>query len=134
MNAIRKVVNSQDGSPQSRTRIIRGKGTCEISGPIPHYERIVIERGVYVKVNATKYNFTGSNQWEIFSRFAVSLNNGDNHAKEHFPVKFTSADYNKCKGNCRTLINDFVERQPVARRIRNKQYEDKARFKIELLK
>ena len=113
---------------------ICGKGTLEISGPLLLYKNITVEPGVCVKVNATKYTFSGSDQWDIIGRFLRSLNNGENHSDKNFPVSFTTADYNKCKENCRALVNDFVERQPAANRIRNKQFEDRARFRIELLK
>lgn len=113
---------------------IRGKGTLEISGPLLLYKNITVEPGVCVKVNAMKYTFSGSDQWDIIGRFLRSLNNGENHSDKNFPVSFTTADYNKCKENCRALVNDFVERQPAANRIRNKQFEDRARFRIELLK
>lgn len=122
-----------DAKPRKRSRK-RGQGTSEISGNVNHYKRIYVEQGKFVKVNKTKYPFVGSDQWEIIDRFLTSLRDGDNHDSGHFPVKFTSCDFNKCKGKCRTLINDFIERQQVAKRIRNKKFEGYARFRIELLK
>ena len=113
---------------------VRGKGTFEISGPLPLHKSIIVEPGVFVKVNITKYTFSGSAQWDIIGKFLRSLSNGENHSAGNFPVPFTSADYNKCKRGSRALIDAFVERQPVAHRIRNKQYEDYARFIIEKLK
>ena len=130
MNTVIAMLSGKDKKKSN----VRGKGTFEISGPLPLYKSIIVEPGVCVKVNATKYTFSGSAQWDIIGRFLRSLSNGEDHSAGNFPVQFTSADYNKCKGGSRALIGAFVERQPVAHRIRNLQYEDYARFTIEKLK
>ena len=121
-------------SGDKKKAAVRGKGTFEFSGPLPLYKSIVVCPGESVKVNGTKFCFSGSDQWNIIGRFLRSLANGDSHSSGNFSVSFSSADYNKCKDNCRALIDQFIERQPAANRLRNRQYEDKARFKVELLK
>lgn len=133
MKEVQEIKAMLSGRDRKKTNI-RGKGTSEFSGQLPLYESIVVCPGDCIKVNGTKYCFSGSNQWNIIDRFLRSLASGDSHSEENFPVLFSSADYNKCKGGCRAIVDAFIERQPAARRKRNKQYEDHARFKIELLR
>ena len=111
---------------------LRAKGVCEFSGNEVH-RKIYIRPGEFVKVGSRKYGFTGNAQWEIVGRFLRSIKAGDGHEPGRYPVVFTSNDYNKCKGGCRALVNDFIERQPVAQKERNRRFEDRARFKVELL-
>ena len=112
---------------------LRGKGICPYNGNEVH-PMILIERGKWVRICNKPYSFTGAAQWAIVNRFFKSIKEGEDNTKNHFPVRFTTEDYNKCKLNCLALIKDFVERQPAAVRIRNTRYEDRARFKVELLK
>jgi len=93
-----------------------------------------------VRIRGQRYEFTGGKEWAIVDRFLLSLVNGDNHDQKycnnerHFPVKFTTADFNICKNNCRSLIIDWVERQLAAKKDRNARYEPRARFKVENLR
>ena len=111
---------------------LRAKGVCEFSGYEVHWS-LFIGPGEFVKVGSRKYSFTGNAQWEIIGRFLRSIKAGDGHEPGRYPVVFTSNDYNKCKGGCRALVNDFIERQPAAQKERNRRFEDRARFKVELL-
>ena len=112
---------------------MRTKGVSPYKGQEVH-SRISIEPGKCVVVCNKYYSFTAGGQWVIINRFLKSIKDGEDNTKNHYPVKFTTSDYNKCKQDCLALINDYVERQPAAVRIRNTRYEDRARFKVELLK
>lgn len=130
---IAEAINTlKDEMAEPRKKGMRAKGVCEFSGNEVH-PKIYIEPGEFIKIGSRKYNFTGNAQWEIIARFLRSINTGDGHEAGRFPVIFTSQDYNKCKGDCRALVNDFVERQPATRRERNRRYEDRARFCLEMI-
>ena len=112
----------------------RGKGVSEFSGILPNSkESIFVSGGDFLKVGKEKYFFEGAAQWNIINRFLRSINDCDNNSEGNFPVTFTTRDYNKCKGDCRALIKKFIERQPAANPIRNHQFEERARFRVELL-
>lgn len=111
----------------------RTKGVCPYRGNEVH-PKIEVYPGERVIVCNKAYYFTGGAQWKIVTRFLTSIKNGDNNEVEHFPVPFTTKDYNKCKMDCQALIDDWIERQPAAVRIRNTKYAKRARFKIEKLR
>ena len=118
----------------------RCRGRSRFQGELPRYKMIRVESGKCVTIKGFPYHFTGGKEWEIVDRFLSSLDNGDNHDKKycnnkrHFPVKFTTADFNICKNNCRSLIIDWVERQLAAIKNRNARFEPRARFKVENLR
>ena len=113
----------------------RGKGVSEFSGILPNSnENIFVRGGEFLKVRKQKFLFEGAAQWDIVNRFLRSIANCDDNSEGRFPVKFTTKDNNKCKGNCRALIQQYIERQPASNPIRNHQFEERARFRVELLK
>ena len=113
----------------------RGKGVSEFSGILPNSnENIFVRGGEFLKVCKQKFFFEGAAQWDIVNRFLRSIANCDDNSEGRFPVTFTTRDNNKCKGNCRALIQQYIERQPASNPIRNHQYEERARFRVELLK
>jgi len=112
----------------------RGKGVSEFSGVLPHSNNsIFVKGGEFLKVGEEKYFFEAAAQWNIINRFLRSINDCDNNSEGNFPVTFTTSDYNKCKGDCRALIKKFIERQPASNPIRNHRFEERARFRLELL-
>ena len=118
----------------------RCRGRSQFQGELPRYKMIRVESGEWVRIRGQRYEFTGGKEWAIVDRFLLSLVNGDNHDQKycnnerHFPVKFTTADFNICKNNCRSLIIDWVERQLAAIKNRNAKFEPRARFKVEKLR
>lgn len=96
-----------------------------------------IEDASSIKVSTPKgvqvFKFTRASEWEVVNRFMLSLNEAANNDKGHYPVAFTSKDWNLCKGECRAFLTNFIERMPAAKKERNRKYEDWARFKVELL-
>lgn len=114
--------------------IPKGKyqGISEFRGKEVH-PKIEVFPGSALIVNKCQYRFAGREQWEIVNRFLRSVKRGDNNYPGSFPVPFTTEDYNKCKNDCLALIRDFVERQKVSHPLKNKQFEDFARFKVEEL-
>lgn len=98
---------------------------------------LYIEDASCIKVATPKgeqvFKFTRASEWEVVNRFTLSLSNGENNDEGHYPVKFTYMDSNRCKGECRAFLKRFTEQQPVAKKVRNRKYEDWARFKVELL-
>lgn len=136
-NAVDKQGFNAAGRADSKTEIpksavMRTKGICPYSGNEVH-QKIFVDPGVLIKVHNKKYEFTGGEQWAIVNRFLRSLKEGADNTKGHFPVDFSTLDRNKCHGNCRAFINDFVERQPAAVRVGNTKFENRARFMIEKL-
>lgn len=113
----------------------RGKGVSEFSGVLKNSNgKIFVRGGKYLKVGKEKYLFEAAEQWNIINRFLRSIYNCDDNSEGKYPVMFTTGDNNKCKGNCRTLIKKYIERQPVLNPIRNHRFEGRARFKMELLR
>lgn len=110
----------------------RTKGFCEFSGTEVN-SKIDIDPGVSVTVNFHKHSFTAGKSWEIFNRFFRSIKAGDDHSDKHYPVQFTTSDYNQLKDDALALFDKYCERQPAIERKGNKQFEPYARFKLELL-
>lgn len=127
LKGLLKAINKQ------RENKKRFKGVCPYRGYEVH-PNIFITPGVSLIVNNNKFKFRGREQWKIVTRFLKSIKEGEDNSKGHFPVPFTTVDYNKCKDECLALIRDFVERQTVSHRERNKRYEAYARFMMEKLK
>lgn len=115
-----------------RHKELRTKGYCEFNGYEVH-RSIFIEPGEYIKINSHKFSFTAGKSWEIYTRFFRSIKAGEDNTEKHFPVPLTTNDVNQLKDDAYALFDKYIERQPAAKKVRNKQYESFARFKIELL-
>lgn len=114
------------------SQTMRTKGYCEFKGYEVH-RSIFIEPGEYIKINGHKFSFTAGKSWEIYTRFFRSIKAGEDNTEKHFPVPLTTNDVNQLKDDAYALFDKYIERQPAAKKVRNKQYEPFARFKIELL-
>ena len=97
------------------------------------HHQIQVDPGESLRIAGDLYRFTGVKQWAIATRFLASLQNGEDNTPGHYPVAFTSADWNFSRLDFRSFLEKYIERQPALRYLRHHRYEPQARFKVELL-
>ena len=98
------------------------------------HDQILVVSGESLRIAGDVYKFTGTKQWAIANRFLLSLKNEEDNSPGHYPVAFTSADWNFSRLDFRSFLEKYIERQPALRYLRHHRYEPQARFKVELLK
>ena len=97
------------------------------------HHQIQVDPGESLRIAGDVYRFTGAKQWAIATRFLTSLQKSEDHTPGHYPVAFTSADWNFSRLDFRSFLEKYIERQPALRSLRHHRYEPQARFKVELL-
>ena len=129
---IEEAATKEKNNPKAKP--IRGKGYCQYDGRKIHRSINAAAGHTEITVNGQKYQFTGYSEWGIINRFLSSMKNLEDNTPGNFPVKLSSKEYNKCKGECRKLVADFIEREERKQHYKNAKYTGLARFRVEKLR
>ena len=96
LKAVQKAIEGYDVYLVPKRKYV---GVCEFRDDEIH-PNIRVFPGNALCIMNRKYSFSGCEQWAITNKFLRSIKKGEDNTRGHYPVSFTTEEFNKCQQDC----------------------------------